>query len=87
MPHGRQHRSPTTQAQDAEYARNRRVVLAGAPACALRILCSGAAATTADHIVAVTNGGTNDLSNLQPACQPCNSSKKAGRSPAPLALS
>lgn len=73
--HGRGHRSPTTRAQDAEYARNRRTVLAGHPTCALRIRCDGATATTADHIAPVANGGTNQLDNLQPACLPCNTSK------------
>lgn len=28
-----------------------------------------------DHVVAVANGGTNDLDNLQTLCTPCNSRK------------
>lgn len=30
-----------------------------------------------DHIVPVVNGGSNDMSNLQTLCIPCNSSKGA----------
>lgn len=30
---------------------------------------------TVDHVVPLDLGGTNDISNLQPLCQPCNSSK------------
>lgn len=33
-------------------------------------------ATTWDHIVPISRGGTNSHDNLQPACRPCNSSKK-----------
>jgi 5-methylcytosine-specific restriction endonuclease McrA len=32
---------------------------------------------TVDHIVPVSKGGTDDFSNLQTMCQPCNSSKGA----------
>jgi 5-methylcytosine-specific restriction protein A len=78
IPRGRENRSPSTQAQDAHYARNRLIVLRGNPRCALRITCKGALATTVDHIVAVANGGTNALSNLQPACSPCNRAKSSG---------
>jgi hypothetical protein len=29
-----------------------------------------------DHVVPVSNGGTNDMENLVPSCQACNSRKK-----------
>lgn len=37
----------------------------------------GQLATTMDHIVPVSKGGSNDLSNLVPACSGCNASKGA----------
>jgi 5-methylcytosine-specific restriction endonuclease McrA len=37
----------------------------------------GAYATTVDHAIPVVLGGTHDLSNLRPACSPCNSSTGA----------
>jgi 5-methylcytosine-specific restriction endonuclease McrA len=89
-PTGRDQKDPTTRAQrdgTGDYERNRAIVLApGAvtgqpPTC---VYC-GAPATTVDHVVAVANGGTHELSNLVPACSPCNSSKAARPGPAPVA--
>jgi 5-methylcytosine-specific restriction endonuclease McrA len=37
----------------------------------------GRYAGTVDHVIPVALGGTHALSNLRPACQPCNSSTGA----------
>lgn len=44
------------------------------PARAKCVYC-GEPATQVDHIVPVSKGGTDDVSNLVPACRSCNSSK------------
>jgi hypothetical protein len=80
-PTGRDDRSPTTRAQTPEYQRNRRIILAGNPPCALRIHCNGAPATTADHITPVAHGGTNAISNMQPSCARCNAAKQDNAAP------
>lgn len=38
----------------------------------------GGEATTLDHIVPLSDGGTHDWDNLTPACKPCNSRKNDG---------
>lgn len=45
-------------------------------ACTLRYpgICTGRA-TTADHTLPVALGGTDALTNLEPACGPCNRHK------------
>ncbi|WP_407651586.1 HNH endonuclease [Actinoplanes sandaracinus] len=48
---------------------NRNVILEGSPLCAL---CRRVTATTADHIVPLSEGGMNELSNLRPSCGRCN---------------
>jgi 5-methylcytosine-specific restriction endonuclease McrA len=79
-PTGRDQKDPTTRAQrdgTGDYERNRAIVLEGAPAC---VYC-GAPATTADHVVAVANGGGHELANLVPACGRCNARKGARTAP------
>jgi len=39
--------------------------------------CGATEDLTIDHIIAITNGGTDDLRNLQVLCRACNSSKGA----------
>lgn len=50
---------------------NRAELLATNPPCAY----CGAPATTADHVVPITLGGSHELDNLVPACSHCNTSK------------
>lgn len=52
----------------------RRVWGAAGGACGV---CKARGALELDHVVAVVNGGTNDETNLQFLCQPCNRSKGA----------
>jgi phage terminase large subunit-like protein len=58
---------------DKEYARNRKLLLADNPPCTY----CGRLADTADHILPHVLGGSNELSNLTPACRSCNSSRGA----------
>ncbi|PWQ89296.1 hypothetical protein DKX15_14780, partial [Enterococcus faecium] len=44
--------------------------------CTLQIKCDGAPATSWDHTVPTSKGGTHLRSNLQPACASCNSAKR-----------
>jgi 5-methylcytosine-specific restriction endonuclease McrA len=68
---GRAHRSPTTRAQDAEYAAERaRVLVPGA-----RCHWCGEPATTVDHLHPVARGAQH-AGNLVPACAHCNFSRK-----------
>ena len=57
---------------DPAYQRNRREILQGEPMC---YLCGRAGADTADHIIPIFQGGTNDIENLRPAHRACNSAK------------
>ncbi len=65
--------TPEQRGYDGLYRKNRQLVLSQSRTC---VYC-GARATTVDHRVALRQGGTNDPSNLVPACIPCNSSRGA----------
>ena len=60
--------------QDPIYRANRLLLLQDNPDCAIGLDCCTRIATTADHIIAVSEGGSDELENLRPACRPCNSS-------------
>lgn len=45
--------------------------------CQLRLPGCTVVATSADHIVPRSRGGTNDLTNLRAACRHCNSARGA----------
>lgn len=57
----------------AEYKKNRKIVLESNNY--ICHYCHGPA-NTADHIQPVSQGGTNDISNLLPACHNCNSTRQ-----------
>ena len=57
-----------------EFHANRKIVLAGDPLCHW---CGRNKATECDHLIPWDAGGTDDLSNLVPACKPCNSKRGA----------
>jgi len=38
-------------------------------------ICGGTPADTIDHVIPLSRGGSNDLSNLRPACYKCNLEK------------
>lgn len=41
------------------------------------LCCGEQKPLTADHVIALANGGTNDIGNMQPLCASCNYSKAA----------
>lgn len=59
--------------RDPEYRRNRLELLAEQPSC---WRCT-APATTADHIVPISRGGSNARTNLRPACLAHNSGRRS----------
>ena len=65
----RRKNSTSATYNDPLYLKNRAQILKGDPIC---VWCGRLPATTADHLVAVAQGGSNDLENLVPACESCN---------------
>jgi 5-methylcytosine-specific restriction endonuclease McrA len=63
---------------DAEYVRNRAIVLSEEDTCHL---CNGPGLENdvADHVVDLVDGGTNERSNLRRAHYRCNARKAAQR--------
>ncbi len=57
---------------DPAYKANRLKVLALEPVCHWRFEGCTGKSTTADHLLAVSQGGGNELSNLVGSCMPCN---------------
>lgn len=66
-------RAATRHTGNSSYRRLRARVLKANPACAY----CGRPATEVDHIVPVSQGGTNTIHNLAPACTACNRRKGA----------
>lgn len=72
--------SPSRRGYDSNWQRLRLMVLAERPLC---VECERwgrvAAATEVDHIVPLSEGGTNERENLQPLCHECHSRKTAAQ--------
>ena len=60
-----------------EYKKNRQIVLEREPVCHWRLRGRTGKSTTADHLVAVAEGGSNTLENLVGACARCNAARGA----------
>jgi len=57
---------------DARYKANREIILAREPMCHWRLPGCTGKSTQADHLIAVSRGGSNDLGNLVGSCENCN---------------
>jgi len=57
-----------------EFTRNRKIILEGNPMC---YWCKRVPASDADHLTPYDAGGSDDVSNLVPACKSCNSKRGA----------
>jgi 5-methylcytosine-specific restriction endonuclease McrA len=66
------HQAPGWDRYPRTYRRNRATILATHPPCHWGC---GRPATTADHLIPRSQGGTHDLANLVPSCLPCNQSR------------
>ena len=59
------------------YKANRAKILEGHPPCHWGFRGCTGKATTADHLIALAEGGPSDLANLVPACGRCNAFRGA----------
>lgn len=63
---------------DAAYRRNRKLAMERCRwRCEIRLDGCQGTASQCDHIVPVSSGGTNDLSNLRGACSSCHAKTTA----------
>jgi hypothetical protein len=69
--------TPSQRGYDAEYRRNRLVVVdqakRGKPCCICGLGFNEDELVTAEHVIPLRHGGSNDKSNLSPAHSGCNS--------------
>ena len=68
--HARGRPSPAERGYDYTYRTNRARLLATDDVC---WICGQRGADTADHLISLAEGGSNDMSNLRPAHRRCNS--------------
>jgi 5-methylcytosine-specific restriction endonuclease McrA len=61
--------------QRPDYKTNRRIALEREPRCHWGLRGCTVKSTTADHLIAVAEGGSNELSNLVGACARCNAAR------------
>jgi len=70
---------PMYRTEKRRWARLRtQVLLRDGYSCKLRLSACTQWASHVDHIIPVSSGGTDELSNLQAACRNCNLLKGAG---------
>lgn len=70
----RRHRpSSWARGYDTTYRRNRAAILADSPPCWVDYCTT--AATTVDHVIPISLGGSNSMENLRPSCTRHNASR------------
>ncbi len=70
--------SASSRGYDTHWRRIRAQYLAAHPNCAYNRKCRpGTRATEVDHVLTLSDGGTNEWHNLRAACKACHSSKTA----------
>lgn len=70
--------SSTRRGYDQHWRRIRAQYLQSHPSCTYNRKCRpGTPATEVDHVIALSDGGTNAWHNLRASCKPCHSSKTA----------